>query len=258
MAKTTKQLQMVNNLLKSNYQNFTLLQSEYGPLRLLINATRYNFTLLSAEKTRLSLLLMNTLQEKTQMQMRQKKEPKTSLNSTLENCDLVEEENRQLDLPLNESFDIVTMVSAESKQLHGAGGRKSTPAFSPVLQQTVLPFKILQQEQIAVFMLPAWFVQQLLRILFHSAVRISLYDMVEDCVHKWVSGNKIHKDFSYWKPLEPSNAGVSWDKDWARQHYVAIILPRHTGQEDWLNSWDDIVCGGKQRYLCKTVALSLS
>lgn len=120
-----------------------------------MNATRYNFTLLSAEKTRLSLLLMNTLQEKTQMQMG-KKEPKMFLNSTLENCGLVEEENRQLDLPLNESFDIVTMVFAESKQLHGAGGRKSTPAFSPVLQQTVLPFKILQQEQIAVFMLPAW------------------------------------------------------------------------------------------------------
>ncbi|XP_039982629.1 low affinity immunoglobulin epsilon Fc receptor-like [Xiphias gladius] len=92
---------------------------------------------------------------------------------------------------------------------------------------------------------------------FHSAW-IGLQDMVKEGDHLWVTGDRTKSTVTYWKHLEPNNAIASWDKDRAGQDCVAIVPPGRLEQEDWLNSWDDIVCGGKRHYLCETMALTLS
>ncbi|XP_041795598.1 CD209 antigen-like protein E [Chelmon rostratus] len=92
---------------------------------------------------------------------------------------------------------------------------------------------------------------------FHSAW-IGLRDMVREGTFSWINGNRIQSDVAYWKILEPNNAMASWDKDRAGQDCVAIVPPIQIGQDQWLNSWDDIVCGGERHYLCETMALSLS
>ncbi|XP_063737040.1 C-type lectin domain family 4 member F-like [Eleginops maclovinus] len=87
---------------------------------------------------------------------------------------------------------------------------------------------------------------------------IGLEDMVKEGVHLWVDGNKVTWRVIYWKKDEPNNAMASWDRDRAGQDCVAIVPPKVIGEKHWLNSWDDIVCGGKRHYLCEATALSLS
>ncbi|XP_049456020.1 low affinity immunoglobulin epsilon Fc receptor-like [Epinephelus fuscoguttatus] len=101
------------------------------------------------------------------------------------------------------------------------------------------------------------FVQQHPQIHFLSAW-IGLQDMVKEGVYIWVNGKTVRKDVKYWRPMEPNNAIPYWDKDRAGQDCVAIVPPSHAGQENWLNSWDDIICGGKRHYLCESTALILS
>ncbi|XP_071345034.1 low affinity immunoglobulin epsilon Fc receptor-like [Trachinotus anak] len=101
------------------------------------------------------------------------------------------------------------------------------------------------------------FVRKHPQVYFHSAW-IGLQDMVKEGVHFWVNGNRPKSNVIYWKRMEPNNAIAYWDKDRAGQDCVAIVPPRRIGQKGWLNSWDDIVCGGKRHYLCETMALGLS
>ncbi|KAM6943501.1 galactose-specific lectin nattectin-like [Xenentodon cancila] len=91
---------------------------------------------------------------------------------------------------------------------------------------------------------------------FHSAW-IGLQDMVKENTFIWVNGDSVKGDAIYWKELEPNNAIASWDTDRAGQDCVAILPPKRIETEGWLNSWDDIVCGGKRNYLCETTALIL-
>uniref|UniRef100_A0A665W8X3 C-type lectin domain-containing protein n=1 Tax=Echeneis naucrates TaxID=173247 RepID=A0A665W8X3_ECHNA len=95
------------------------------------------------------------------------------------------------------------------------------------------------------------------QVNFHSAW-IGLQDMVKEGTHFWVNGKRISSALRYWKDMEPNNAIASWDHDRAGQDCVAIVPPRHVGVGKWLNSWDDIVCGGKRHYLCETMVLSWS
>nr|XP_033507384.1 low affinity immunoglobulin epsilon Fc receptor-like [Epinephelus lanceolatus] len=101
------------------------------------------------------------------------------------------------------------------------------------------------------------FAQQHPQTVFHAAW-IGLQDMVKEGIHLWVSGNTIQTDVIYWDPLKPNNAMALWDKDGAGPDCVAIVPPSHIGQENWLNSWDDIICGDQRHYLCETMALTLS
>ncbi|KAK9531729.1 hypothetical protein VZT92_011135 [Zoarces viviparus] len=67
----------------------------------------------------------------------------------------------------------------------------------------------------------------------------------------------MDRDLIYWMPGEPNNVITSWDIDNAGQDCVAIVPPADIEAEDWLNTWDDIVCVGERNYICETMALSL-
>ncbi|XP_008273746.1 CD209 antigen-like [Stegastes partitus] len=101
------------------------------------------------------------------------------------------------------------------------------------------------------------YTQQHPEVNFHSAW-IGMQDMVREGTHVWVNGNSIQPDLIYWRPSEPNNAIASWDVDKAGQDCVAIVPPDEIGTEDWLNSWDDIVCLGARHYICETKAFILS
>uniref|UniRef100_A0A672IM08 C-type lectin domain-containing protein n=1 Tax=Salarias fasciatus TaxID=181472 RepID=A0A672IM08_SALFA len=86
---------------------------------------------------------------------------------------------------------------------------------------------------------------------------IGLQDMVKEGAYFWVSGLKLHSNVTYWRPQEPNNAIAQWEADKAGQDCVTIVPPDHIGTEDWLNSWDDIVCLGQRHFLCETAAFIL-
>ncbi|KAE8284668.1 Galactose-specific lectin nattectin [Larimichthys crocea] len=91
---------------------------------------------------------------------------------------------------------------------------------------------------------------------FHSAW-IGLQDMVKEGTFFWVNGDTIKWNVIYWMDQEPNNAMAAWDTSQARQDCVAIVPPTRIGGEDWLNSWDDIICNGRRHYICETTALIL-
>ncbi|XP_061590860.1 CD209 antigen-like protein B [Cololabis saira] len=91
---------------------------------------------------------------------------------------------------------------------------------------------------------------------FHSAW-IGLQDMGKENTFLWVNGNGVMADVNYWNENEPNNAIPFWDSDRAGQDCVAIVPPKNIEKEGWLNSWDDIICGGRRHYICETTALIL-
>ncbi len=84
------------------------------------------------------------------------------------------------------------------------------------------------------------FVQQHPQENVHTAW-IGQQDKVKEGDYIWVNGKRIHPDVIHWRQLEPNNLVASWDKDRAGQDCVTTVPLRRTGQEDWLNSWDDVV-----------------
>lgn len=92
---------------------------------------------------------------------------------------------------------------------------------------------------------------------FHSAW-IGLQDMVKENTFIWVNGDRVKWDVSYWKEKQPNNVVPSWDSDMIGQDCIAILPPKKIESEDWMNSWDDIVCGEKRNFLCEATALILS
>lgn len=62
--------------------------------------------------------------------------------------------------------------------------------------------------------------------------------------HFWVTCHRIHPDVTYWKSGEPNNAMAFWENSQVGQDCVAIVPPKSTEKQDWLNSWDDIICAG--------------
>lgn len=81
---------------------------------------------------------------------------------------------------------------------------------------------------------------------------IGLTDMMREGTFVWVNGKTAGK--TYWKPNEPNNAMVSWDKSQMGQDCVVIEPPKEPkgdGAEGWINSWDDIICTGHRHYLCE-------
>uniref|UniRef100_A0A3B4TLP9 C-type lectin domain-containing protein n=1 Tax=Seriola dumerili TaxID=41447 RepID=A0A3B4TLP9_SERDU len=261
-------------------ENITLLRSEYGQLKLFMNATLYNLTLMSSEKTQLSMLLKNTMQEKTHLQVRNK-ELNMLLKSTMENYSLVEEEKRQLNLHLNKSLQIITTETAENKQnqKHTLHCSRCLPGWVEhasrcfFLSSVAEKWEVARQlcismggdlaivlnaeDQAFLTNMTFQYVQAHPQEDFHSAW-IGLQDMVKEGTHLWVNGNTIKWDVIYWKESEPNNAVPDWDTDLSGQDCVAIVPPRGTGGKDWLNSWDDIICGGKRHYLCETMKLNKS
>eukprot|EP00064_Thunnus_orientalis_P013668 superscaffoldBa00002263_g13708 len=114
-----------------------------------------------------------------------------------------------------------------------------------------------EDDQVFLTTLTFQFAQQHPEEEFHSAW-IGLQDMVKEGTHLWVNGKTPHPDLIYWRPLEPNNAMAWWDNSMAGQDCVVIVPPSSTTEENWLNSWDDIICGGERHYLCETTALDLS
>ncbi|XP_068570264.1 galactose-specific lectin nattectin-like [Cebidichthys violaceus] len=91
-----------------------------------------------------------------------------------------------------------------------------------------------------------------------NSVWIGLHDLVKEGLYLWVSGHTVDRDVSYWVHGEPNNLIPSWDIDGPGQDCVVIVPPEDIGAEEWLNSWDDIICAGERHYICETMALSLS
>lgn len=82
---------------------------------------------------------------------------------------------------------------------------------------------------------------------------IGLTDMMREGTFVWVNGMTVGK--TYWKPNEPNNAMVSWDRSQMGQDCVVIEPPKEPkgdGARGWINSWDDIICTGHRHYLCET------
>ncbi|XP_024150515.2 hepatic lectin [Oryzias melastigma] len=98
------------------------------------------------------------------------------------------------------------------------------------------------------------FVRRNPQLDFHSAW-IGLQDMVQEGTFIWVNGEKVKSNLSYWREMEPNNAIASWDADSSGQDCVAIVPPKSSSGTKWLNSWDDIICGGKRHFICEVPAL---
>lgn len=79
---------------------------------------------------------------------------------------------------------------------------------------------------------------------------IGLTDIMREGTFVWVNGMTVGK--TYWKPNEPNNAMVSWDKSQMGQDCVVIEPPKGPKGDSWVNSWDDIICTGHRHYLCET------
>ena len=92
----------------------------------------------------------------------------------------------------------------------------------------------------------------------HKAVWIGLQDRGEEAVFVWVNCKMLQEDVTYWQPHAPNNAVAQWDLIMSGQDCVGIVLPTEVGAENWLMSWDDIVCGGLRHYICETLALDFT
>lgn len=87
---------------------------------------------------------------------------------------------------------------------------------------------------------------------------IGLQDMAMEGHFFWVTGQRIHPHVTYWRSGEPDNGMASRDKSPDGQDCVTIVLPTSSEKQDWLNSWDDIICAGRRHFLCETTPLSLT
>lgn len=90
-----------------------------------------------------------------------------------------------------------------------------------------------------------------------GGVWIGLQDLVKEGVFRWINGEKVQPDLEYWQPSEPNNVIAEWDDANSGQDCVGIVPPTEVGAENWLFSWDDIICGGKRHYICETKVLNL-
>uniref|UniRef100_A0A8P4KA70 C-type lectin domain-containing protein n=1 Tax=Dicentrarchus labrax TaxID=13489 RepID=A0A8P4KA70_DICLA len=222
----------------------------------------------SEEKTQLSLLVDKTSEEKTQLEVKNKE-----LSLLL---DKTSEEKTQLSLLLNnERLSILWGLCDKStlqcsRCLPGWTEHASRCFFLSHEQKKWedarrecigvggdLAIVLNAADQAFLTKMTYDFTQQNPLVTFHSAW-IGLQDMVKEGVFFWTTGGTVRWNVRYWRPQEPNNAVASWDHYKIGQDCVGIVPPKKVGGKGWLNSWDDIVCGGLRHYLCETDALILN
>ncbi|XP_029354353.1 C-type lectin domain family 4 member M-like [Echeneis naucrates] len=246
--------QELNMILMSTLENCSLVEEENRKLNQHLNKSLRMISLTMAENKHMNQLLIKEQQTSKQLQTENKKQRSILFSeklsfiwrlcnrSTLQctRClpGWVEHASRCFFLsPVAEKWEVARRNCLEM-------GGDLAVVLSP-------------EDQAFLTNLTYQFGQENPQVNFHSAW-IGLQDMVKEGTHFWVNGKRISSALRYWKDMEPNNAIASWDHDRAGQDCVAIVPPRHVGVGKWLNSWDDIVCGGKRHYLCETMVLSWS
>lgn len=244
----------LNVFLNSTLERCNLVEEENRKMDMLLNQSLHTIEVVSAESERLHLLLQS--EQQTNMQLKEENKVQHSILFS-EKLSFLWKLCNQSTLQCSRCLPGWTehasrcfFMSQEARKWVDA--RKTCLDFGADLAVVLN-----QEDQAFLTNMTIQYVQQHPEDDFHSAW-IGLRDMVKEGTYMWVNGDKLKYDVTYWKHLEPNNAMAVWDVSQAGQDCVAIVPPKQSGQEDWLNSWDDIVCGGKRHYLCETMPLGLS
>ncbi|XP_029985881.1 low affinity immunoglobulin epsilon Fc receptor-like [Sphaeramia orbicularis] len=255
--------------------------------KILIN--KGNCSIYEEEGRQLNTALKLSMGKIAQLQ-EEKKQLNAILNSTLQNFRIVADENKQLNAQLTKSMQLQERTQRQhsilfsnrlsflwtlcdndtlqcSRCLPGWVEHASRCFFLSNRTKTWEDARvecikmggdlaIVQNTEDQVFFTSVTFQYAQQHTDFHSAW-IGLQDLVKEGVYVWINGNKPPQDLTYWMPNEPNNAVVSWDTEGSGQDCVAIVPSSNHTDENWLNTWDDIVCVGNRHYLCETAALTL-
>ncbi|KAM9765365.1 uncharacterized protein ACNS7B_024311 isoform 2-T2 [Menidia menidia] len=295
-TKMEKEYDKMSQVLNSTLYNSSIIAAENVQLRKLLNGTLQEKMQLQEENKALDVLLNSTLENCTLIEM-ENQLLNIVLNKSLSIIALASAENKKLHSMLNTERQINTQLTTINQRQssilsanklsflwtlcnnvtmqcvscpHGwvehasrcyllsEDQKKWEDARRTCLDNNAdLAVVTSEEEQAFLTNMTYQYVKKHPDRYFHSAW-IGLQDMVKEGIHFWITGERIKWDVSYWMDMEPNNAIASWDTDGAGQDCVAIVPPKAIGTEDWLNSWDDIVCGGKRHYLCETKALVFS
>lgn len=240
--------------LNSTLEKCNFVEEENRKLDMLLNQSLHTNELVSAESERLHLLLQSEQQTNVQLKEENKVQRSILFSEKLSFLwKLCNQNTLQCSRCLpgwTEHASRCFLLSRETRKWVDA--RRGCLDFGADMAVVLN-----QEDQAFLTNMTIQYVQQHPEDGFHSAW-IGLRDMVKEGTYTWVNGDKLKYDVTYWKHMEPNNAMAAWDVSQAGQDCVAIVPPLQAGQEDWLNSWDDIVCGGKRHYICETTPLSLS
>lgn len=255
---TKAQLEMENKelsmFLNSTLENCNLVEEENRKLARLLNQSLHTIELVSAENEHVRLLLQS--EQQTNMQLMEENKVQHSILFS-EKLSFLWKLCNQSTLQCSRCLPGWTEHASRCFFL-SQESRKWVEARRACLDLGADMAVVLNQEDQAFLTnMTIQYVQQHPEDDFHSAW-IGLRDMVKEGTYMWVNGDRLEYDVTYWKHMEPNNAMADWDVSQAGQDCVAIVPPRQPGQEDWLNSWDDIVCGGKRHYICEAIPLSPS
>lgn len=265
----------LSQLLKNTFQEKTQLEVENKVLNKLLNKTLERRNLVYVENTKLKVVLNESLRVIEQVFVDNKR-LHTLLDSERQTSAVLEANNQhQRSIIFNSKLSILQKYCNNdtlecSRCMPGWVENDARCYFlSPIARKwenarkdcldmgSDLAIVLSREEQAFLTNLTFQFVQQHPEINFHSAW-IGLQDMVKEGTHVWINGNTPKYGAIFWKELEPNNAIASWDHEKSGQDCVAIVPPKRIDTEDWLNTWDDIVCGGRRHYICETKALILT